>query len=45
MTFETNGNEIKCRFKNIKLQPSEVYNKGELNQPGTVSGEFNLYKN
>lgn len=45
ITFETNGNEIKCKFKNISLQPSEVYNKGALNQPGSVSGEFNLYKN
>jgi len=43
--FEVNGNEIKCTFKDIKLQPSEVYNKGELNQTGTVSGELNLYKN
>jgi len=43
--FECIGNEIRCTFKNIKLQPSEVYNKGDLNQPATVSGTFNLYKN
>lgn len=43
--FDVTGNEIRCMFKDIKLQPSEVYNKGELNQIGMVSGELHLYKN
>jgi len=43
--FEVNANEIKCKFTDLELKPSEVYNKGELNQPAVVSGEFNLYKN
>ena len=45
MTFQVNGNEIKCQFDNIKLQPSMVYNKGEWNNVGTASGEITLYKN
>lgn len=43
--FNANGNEIKCTFKDLKLQPSEVYNKGELNQVATASGEMTFYKN
>jgi hypothetical protein len=45
MTFQINGNEIKCTFKDLKLQPSEVYNKADLNQVATASGEITLYKN
>ena len=45
MTFQVNGNEIKCTFRDLKLQPSMVYNKADLNQMGTVSGEITLYKN
>lgn len=45
MIFQTNGNEIKCKFNGIKLQPSAVYNKGDLNNMGTASGEITLYKN
>lgn len=43
--FEVNGDEIKCVFKDLELKPSEVYNKGELNQEAVVSGSFHLYKN
>lgn len=45
MQFQVNGNEIKCSFNNIKLQPSAMYNKGELNNVGTASGEMTFYKN
>lgn len=45
MQFTTNGNEIKCKFSGIKLQPSIVYNKGELNNAGSASGEMTFYKN
>jgi hypothetical protein len=45
ITFQVNGNEIKCKFDNIKLQPSVVYNKGEFNNVGTASGEITFYKN
>jgi hypothetical protein len=45
LQFTANGNEIKCKFSGIKLQPSEMYNKGELNNVGTASGEMTFYKN
>lgn len=43
--FTVNGNEINCRFSNLKLQPSAMYNKGEWNAVGTASGEMTFYKN
>jgi len=45
MTFQVSGNEIRCAFKDLKLQPSIVYNKADLNQLGTASGAITLYKN
>lgn len=45
LQFTTNGNQIKCQFSGIKLQPSAVYNKGENNNVGTASGEMTFYKN
>lgn len=45
LQFEVDGNEIRCSFRDLKLQPSPVYNKGELNSVGTASGEITLYKN
>ena len=45
MTFQVNGNEIRCTFKDLKLQPSIVYNKADLNQLAIASGEITLYKN
>lgn len=45
LKFDVNGNEIQCEFNNIKLQPSAMYNKGELNNVGTASGKITLYKN
>lgn len=43
--FTVNGNEINCKFSNLKLQPSAMYNKGEFNNVGTASGEMTFYKN
>lgn len=43
--FEVDGDAIKCVFEDLELKPSEVYNKGELNQNAVVSGSFQLYKN
>lgn len=45
LQFTTNGNEIKCKFSGIKLEPSAVYNKGENNSVGIASGEMTFYKN
>jgi len=45
LQFTTSGNEIKCKFSGIKLQPSEMYNKGEFNGTGIASGEMTFYKN
>lgn len=45
LKFTVNGNEIKCTFKNIKLQPSTIYNAEDFQKEGIVSGEFTLYKN
>jgi hypothetical protein len=45
LDFEVNGNEIKCSFSNLIVQPSDFYNKGELNAKATVSGELTIYKN
>ena len=45
LDFVVNGNEIKCNFSNLTLQPSMMYNKGELNATATVSGELTIYKN
>ena len=45
LDFIANGNEIKCNFENLALQPSLMYNKGELNAPATISGELTIYKN
>lgn len=43
--FKVDSDAIKCVFKDLELQPSEVYNKGERNQEAVVSGSFHLYKN
>lgn len=45
LKFTINGNEIKCTLKDIKLQPSTIYNAGDLQKEGIVSGELTLYKN
>ena len=45
LIFAINGNEIKCTLKDIKLQPSTIYNTENLQKEGIVSGEFTLYKN
>lgn len=43
--FVVNGNEIKCTFSKLTLQPSMMYNKGGLDAPATVSGELTIYNN
>ena len=45
LDFVVNGNEIKCSFSNLTLQPSMMYNKGEQDAPATISGELTIYKN
>jgi hypothetical protein len=45
LIFSVKGNEIKCQLKDIKLEPSIVYNADDLQGEGAVSGEFTLYKN
>ncbi|HUM53426.1 MAG TPA: hypothetical protein PK431_16505 [Chitinophagales bacterium] len=45
LDFTIIGNEIKCSFSNLTLQPNDFYNKGELNAKATISGELTLYKN
>ena len=45
ISFQANGNEITCTFKDIKLQPSIVYNKAGLDQAATASGTMTFYKN
>jgi len=45
LQFRVKGNEINCKFSNMELQPSAMYNKGELNAVGTASGEMTFYKN
>jgi len=45
LDFTVNGNEIKCTFSDITLQPSEFYNKEAQNKPATISGELTIYKN
>ncbi|MES2748501.1 MAG: hypothetical protein V4648_08975 [Bacteroidota bacterium] len=45
LVFSVKGNEIKCTFKDIKLQPSTAFNAEDLKSEGAVSGEFTLYKN
>ncbi len=45
LDFAVNGNEIKCSFSNLTLQPNTMYNKGELAAPATISGELTIYKN
>lgn len=45
LDFVVNGNEIKCTFSNLKLQPSMMYNKGDVDAPATISGELTIYKN
>lgn len=45
LQFAVNGNEIKCTLKDIKLQPSIIYNAEDLQKDGIVSGELTLYKN
>lgn len=45
LDFMVNGNEIKCTFSNLTLQPSKMYNKGEQDAPATITGELTIYKN
>lgn len=45
LDFTVNGNEINCKFSDIKLQPYAMYNKGEQNAPATASGEFTIVDN
>lgn len=45
LDFVVNGNEIKCSFSNLKLQPSVIYNKDDVAAPATASGELTIYKN
>jgi hypothetical protein len=45
LDFIVNGNEIKCSFSNLILQPSMMYNKGEVAAPATISGELTFFKN
>lgn len=45
LDFVVNGNEIKCSFSNLPLQPNMMYNKGEQNAEATISGELTIYKN
>ncbi len=45
LAFSVEGNEIKCQFKDIKLEPGKMYNAADLQGEGIVSGEFTLYKN
>ncbi len=45
LVFSVKGNEIKCTFKDIRLQPSTAFNAEDLKSEGIVSGEFTLYKN
>lgn len=45
LVFTVNGNEIKCRLNDIKLEASKMYNADDLQGEGTVSGELKLYKN
>lgn len=45
LKFDVEGNTIKCTFSNLKLYPNEFYNKGDLNNTATVSGELTLYRN
>ncbi len=45
LNFVVNGNEIKCSFSNLKLQPSVMYNKDDVAAPATISGELTIYKN
>lgn len=43
LDFTVTGNEIRCSFADLKLQPSMMYNKGEQDAPATVSGELIFY--
>lgn len=45
LKFDVNGNTIRCTFSNLKLLPNEFFNKGDLNNTATVSGELTIYKN
>jgi hypothetical protein len=45
LKFEVTGNQIKCSFTDIALQPNSFYNKEAQNKTASVSGEFYLYKN
>lgn len=45
LDFVVNGNEIKCSFTNLKLQPSMMYNKDDVAAPATISGDLTIYKN
>lgn len=45
LDFVVNGNEIKCTFSNLPLQPNTLINNDEFDTPATVSGELTIYKN
>lgn len=45
LDFVVNGNEIKCTFSNLPLQPNTLINSDEFDIPATVSGELTIYKN
>jgi len=44
LDFTVNGDEIKCSFSNLTLQPNEFYNKEEQNKHAEISGELTIYK-
>ena len=43
LDFVVNGNEIKCTFSNLTLQPSMMYNKGEQDGTATISGNLIIF--
>jgi hypothetical protein len=44
VTMVVNGDEVTCTFNNIPLQPSEVYNDGNYDQVGYVTGTMVFYR-
>lgn len=44
LDFVVNGNEIKCTFSNLPLQPNTLINNDAFEVPATVSGELTIYK-
>jgi hypothetical protein len=45
VTLNVSGGAINCTFNNIVLQPSVVYNSGELANPARCSATFTVYRN